>query len=124
MPSINAVTLIVNEPSAVARRLADAFEWTITLDFGAFAELSAGGGALIWLNVPADPSDDLQQGVIVHAWVDDVVAAVDRARAGGAVILREPTRMDFGMESAWAQVEGGPIVDLTRPIPAEHQDPR
>jgi predicted enzyme related to lactoylglutathione lyase len=116
MPSINAVTLIVNDPSAVAHRLADSFGWTITQDFGVFAELSAGDGALVWLNVPADRSDRLQQGVVIHAWVDDVDAAVNRARAGGAVILKEPTKMDFGMESAWAQVEGGPIVDLTRPI--------
>lgn len=116
MASINAVTLIVNDPSAVAHRLADTFGWTITQEFGAFAELSPGDGALIWLNVPADSGDALQQGVVIHSWVDDVVAAASRARARGAVILREPTRMDFGMESAWAQVEGGPIVDLTRPI--------
>jgi predicted enzyme related to lactoylglutathione lyase len=74
------------------------------------------GVALIWLNVPSEPTVEVQQGVIVHCQVEDVTAAADLARAAGAAILREPTRMDFGMESAWTQVEGGPIVDLTRPL--------
>ena len=78
--------------------------------------MKVGDGALLWLNVPGAPTTDVQQGVVVHCWVEDVSAATEHARAAGATILREPTEMDFGMESAWAQVEGGPIVDLTRPV--------
>ena len=115
MPSINAVTLIVDDPSAVAQRLVEAFGWTTTQDYGAFVEVTTGGGALLWLNVPGGDTSRIQQGVVVHCWVDDVSAATERARAAGATILREPVTMDFGMESAWAQVMGGPIVDLTRP---------
>ncbi|GAA4425104.1 hypothetical protein GCM10023169_22420 [Georgenia halophila] len=59
---------------------------------------------------------EVQCGGVVHCQVPDVSAATERARASGATIVREPTRMDFGMESAYAQVDGGPIVDLTRPI--------
>lgn len=114
--SINAITLIVAEPAPVAQRLAAAFGWTVTHAANAFAEVKAGDGAVIWLNVPGEPTTDEQQGVVVHCWVDDVSEAAERARAAGATILREPTEMDFGMESAWARVEGGPIVDLTRPI--------
>lgn len=116
MPSINAVTLVVRDPSATAQSLAKAFGWEVTQDFGAFAEVNAGGGAVLWLNVPSEPTTAIQQGVIIHCWVDDVPAATERARAAGATILREPTAMEFGMESAWAHVDGGPIVDLSRPL--------
>lgn len=116
MPAINAITLIVEEPGVVAQRLADAFDWQISQDFGVFAELKTESGALLWLNSPSEPTTTLQEGVIIHCWVDDVTAATERARAAGAVILREPTVMDFGMESAWARVDGGPVVDLTRPV--------
>lgn len=114
---INAITLIVEQPSAVAQRLRDAFGWTVTQDFGAFAEVIIDdGGAMLWLNVPTEPTTAVQQGAIIHFWVDDVSAATERARASGAAIMREPTAMDFGMESALAQVEDGPVVDLTRPL--------
>lgn len=115
MAGIKAVTLIVAEPSVTAGRLADAFGWEVSQDYGNFAEVKAGDGMVLWLNVPGEPAADLQQGVVVHCWVDDVIAAAARAREAGASILREPTVMDYGMESAWAQVDGGPIVDLTRP---------
>ena len=100
----------------VAQRLSEAFGCTITQDFGAFAEVTAGDGAVLWLNVPSQPTTALQQGVVVHCWVDDVATATATARTAGATILREPTVMEFGMESAWAQVQDGPIVDLTRPV--------
>jgi predicted enzyme related to lactoylglutathione lyase len=116
MTGINAITLVVDEPSTLARRLADAFGWEVTQDYGPFAEVVAGSGPLIWLNVPSDLTDQVQRGVLVHCQVDDVPAAAERARAAGATILLEPTRTDFGTESAWAQVEGGPIVDLSRPL--------
>lgn len=116
MNSINAVTLIVEEPSTVAERLATALGWIVSQDYGAFAEVKAADGALLWLNAPGEPAKDLQQGVIIHCQVDDVTGAADRARAAGAEVLREPTVMDFGMESAWVRVQGGPIVDLTRPV--------
>lgn len=115
MAAIRAVTLIVAEPGVVAARLATAFGWDVSQDYGRFAEVRAGDGMPLWLNEPSDATIDVQQGVLLHCWVDDVSAATAKARAAGAVILREPTTMDFGMESAWAQVDGGPIVDLTRP---------
>lgn len=115
MAGIKAVTLIVAEASVTAGRLADAFGWEVSQDYGNFAEVKAGDGMVLWLNVPGEPASDLQQGVVVHCWVDDVTGAATRAREAGASILREPTVMDYGMESAWAQVDGGPIVDLTKP---------
>ena len=118
MATLDAITLIVDEPSAVAGRLAEAFGWSVTQDFGSFAEVKADGGATLWLNAPGEPTTHVQQGVLIHCWVADVAAAAERARAAGATILREPTVMDFGMESAWAQVTGGPIVDLTKPVDA------
>lgn len=121
MSSINAVSLIVEEPSAVAGRLAAALGWEVSQDYGAFAEVRAGDGALLWLNEPGGPATEIQQGVIIHCWVDDVATAATKARAAGAEILREPTVMDFGMESAWVRVQGGPIVDLTRPVNFESE---
>ena len=109
--SIRAISLIVAEPSQVADRLAGAFGWTVSQDYGAFAEVTT-GSLLLWLNEPSEPTTEVQQGVIVHEFVDDVSAAAERARSAGAAILREPTVMDFGLESAWARVDGGPIIDL------------
>lgn len=113
MAAIRAVTLITAEPDVVAGRLASVFGWDVSHDYGTFVEVSAGDGMVVWLSEPSESTTDLQQGVLLHCWVDDVSAAT--AGAAGAAILREPTTMDFGMEPAWAQVEGGPIVDLTRP---------
>lgn len=98
------------------RHLAADFGWEITQDFGAFAEVHTGGGPALMLNVPSIETTEIQAGVVLHCPVDDVSAATERARAAGATILREPARMDFGMESAYAQVDGGPVVDLTRPL--------
>lgn len=113
--SIHAVTFTVADPSQVAGRLSEAFGWTVTEDFGAFAEVTT-GSLTIWLNVPSDSTDPTVAGTVLHVQVADVEAATERARAAGAEILREPTRMDFGTVSAYARVAGGPIVDLTRPI--------
>ena len=113
--SIRAISLIVAEPSVVAARLAAAFGWTVSQDYGAFAEVTT-GSVLLWLNEPSEPTTELQQGVIVHEYVDDVRVAAERARAAGATILREPRVMDFGLESAWARVDDGPVVDLTRDV--------
>lgn len=69
------------------------------------------------MNIPSEPTTTtIQRGVIIHCWVDDVTAATEKARAAGATVLRELTAMDFGMESAWAQVDNRPIVDLTQPL--------
>jgi len=116
MTGINAITLVVNDPSAVAHRLAEAFGWAVTQDFGLFAEVVAARGPLIWLNVPSGMTSLVQQGVLVHCQVNDVSTAAAQACAAGATILQEPTRTDFGTESGWAQVAGGPIVDLYRPL--------
>ncbi len=117
MDGINAITLVVAEPSAVARRLAAAFGWEVTADHGSFAEVVAAAGPNLWLNVPSETTSLIQQGIVLHYAVEDVAAAADRARNSGAEILREPTRMDFGLESALVQIQGGPIVDLTSPSP-------
>jgi predicted enzyme related to lactoylglutathione lyase len=111
-----AITLIVAEPGAVARRLAEGFGWEVTADHGAFAEVAAGVGLRLWLHVPSETTSVLSQGIVLHWAVDDVPAAADRARRSGAEIVREPARMDFGLESALVQVAGGPMVDLTKPL--------
>jgi predicted enzyme related to lactoylglutathione lyase len=112
--SIHAVTFTVAEPSAVAARLGEAFGWTVSEDFGAFAEVTT-GSSTIWLNVPSESMEMTVAGCVLHVQVADVEAATERARAAGAEILREPTTMDYGAVSAYARVSGGPIVDLTRP---------
>ena len=114
MSGIEAITLIVSDPSGVAQRLAVAFGWQVTADHGTFAEVDAGDGPSLWLNAPSESTPLTQQGIVLHRTVEDVQAAADQALNAGVQILREPTKMDFGMESALAMVEGGPIVDLAR----------
>ena len=109
------ITLMVSDPSKVAERMARAFGLKVTQDFGSFVELEFADGVL-WLNTPQKPTKETQRGIVLQLDVDDVGAATERARSAGATILREPTEMDFGTESALAQVEGGPIVDLSRPL--------
>jgi predicted enzyme related to lactoylglutathione lyase len=113
--AIDAVTFTVRDPSGVASRLASAFGWTVTQDFGPFAEVST-GSLVLWLNEPSDAAPEIVAGCVLHVRVDDVSSSLERARAAGADVLREPTVMDFGAVSAYARVEGGPVVDLTRPV--------
>jgi predicted enzyme related to lactoylglutathione lyase len=112
--SIDAVTFTVQDPSDVAKRLGLAFGWNVTQDFGAFAEVTT-GSLTIWLNLPSESTPELVSGCVLHVAVEDVAAALERARTAGAEVLREPTIMDFGAVSAYARVHGGPIVDLTSP---------
>ena len=53
--------------------------------------------------------------MIIHHQVPDVAAATEAARAAGAKITREPTKMDFGAESAYAVLDGL-TIDLHRPL--------
>lgn len=64
MAAIRAVTLIVAEPGVVAGRLASAFGWDVSQDYGSFAEVRAGDGMLLWLNEPSDSTIDVQKGVL------------------------------------------------------------
>lgn len=114
--SIEAITAIVTDVPAVADQLHRAFGWPITQQFDTFAELNADGFTL-WLNAPGWPAPIPAAGVIIHHQVEDVAAATERARAAGATITREPTKMDFGTESAYALV-AGLTIDLHRPLPA------
>lgn len=113
--SIRAVTLMVPHPADLAHRMARAYGWRAEVHGDAFAELTTGDGAVLWLNVVDGPVPSLDA-VVIHCFVDDVTAACERARAAGAEILREPEVMPFGLESAYARLPGGPVVDLTRPV--------
>ncbi|MFT3944505.1 MAG: hypothetical protein QM705_11905 [Ancrocorticia sp.] len=113
--TINAVTFVVADPSSVARAMSDAFGWMLSQDHGTFAEIVT-GSIVIWLNGPSQETSALAEGVVLHVEVDDVRQATEQARKAGASILREPTLMDFGVESAYAQVPGGPVIDLMRTV--------
>jgi predicted enzyme related to lactoylglutathione lyase len=53
-------------------------------------------------------------GVILHFQVDDVHEALGRARALGVEVLMEPTRTDWGTESALIAGPEELVIDLYR----------
>lgn len=73
------------------------------------AEIVVGGATVYLADVPADADrsgDPLQLGgttVLLHRYVDDCDAAVHRAEAAGATVLRPPTDQFYGDRAAVVQ---------------------
>lgn len=80
-----------------------------------FAELDT-SPVTIMLSPDAMVSTNPARGVILHFQVDDVSAAVERARSSGGKVLMEPTRTDWGWESAMVAGPEEIVVDLYRPL--------
>jgi uncharacterized glyoxalase superfamily protein PhnB len=53
-------------------------------------------------------------GMILHDYVDEVQAAVDRAVAAGAILESGPLKTDWGTEAAYLRGPGNLIVDLCK----------
>ena len=65
--------------------------------------------------IPVGPA----RGVILHIEVADADAAVERGRAAGATVLRDPANTDWGTYSALVAGPAETIVDLYHPTVAE-----
>jgi predicted enzyme related to lactoylglutathione lyase len=114
---LNALDLIVEDVPAAAAFFRDALGLGVAVHDDRFAEVEA-GAVRIMLSPDALVPMARAAGVILHFQVEDVAAAVERARAEGARVLWGPARTDWGWESALIAGPGETVVDLYRPVEA------
>lgn len=117
MPSVRALTLVLDDPSAAAESLSRILGWSVESDQGTFASLTSGNSIPLWINAPAE-GQQTSCGLILHIEADDVDVAFQQAVERGAEALREPTDMDFGERSACVTCSAipGVTIDFSRPL--------
>lgn len=120
---LDHLDLIVSDVPGATAFFRDVLGLTVRVQDTRFAEIDA-GPVTIMLNpealVPTTPA----AGTILHFQVEDVAAAIERARSRGAKVLLEPTRTDWGWESAMIAGPEESIIDLYRPLESgEKEDP-
>lgn len=107
--------LIVRDVPVAAAFFRDVLGLTPRVNEERFAELDS-GAVTIMLSpealVPTKPA----AGLILHFQVEDVAAALDRARGRGARVLLEPTQTPWGTESAMIAGPEEIVIDLYRPV--------
>ena len=107
--------LIVRDVPAAAAFFRDVLGLTPRVNEERFAELDS-GAVTIMLSpealVPTKPA----AGLILHFQVEDVAAALDRARGRGVRVLLEPTRTPWGTESAMIAGPEEIVIDLYHPV--------
>ena len=111
--SVTAIDVQVDDVPAAIKLLNEAYGWEVTFDDPKFGELMA-GQTRIMLSVTAMVPWGKADGIILHNYVDDVPAAVDRAVAAGAELLDGPLKTDWGTEAAYLRGPGNLIVDLCK----------
>ena len=116
--ALNALDLIVEDVPAAAAFFRDALGLSVAQHDERFAEVEA-GALRIMLSPDAMVPVARAAGVILHFEVEDVGAAVERARGAGARVLLGPARTEWGWESALIAGPGETVVDLYRPLAAE-----
>jgi len=113
--NLDHLDLIVRDVPGATAFFRDVLGLTVRVEDARFAEID-GGAVTIMLSpealVPTRPA----AGTILHFQVEDVTAAVERARSRGAKVLLEPTRTDWGWESAMIAGPEEVIIDLYRPL--------
>lgn len=111
----NTIDLVVRDVPAATRF----FQQVVGLPARAagerFAELAAGPITLM-LTPDAMVLTRPAAGVILHFQVDDVAAALERARSNGATVLLELTRTGWGWDSAMIAGPEEVVVDFYRPV--------
>jgi catechol 2,3-dioxygenase-like lactoylglutathione lyase family enzyme len=115
--AVTAIDLQVDDVPAAVSLLHRAYGWTVTADEDGFGEVMA-GDLRIMLSKDAMVPWGATDGVILHEYVADVSAAVERATAAGAELLLGPLRTDWGTEAAYLRGPGNLVVDLCRDQPA------
>jgi predicted enzyme related to lactoylglutathione lyase len=111
----NTIDLVVRDVPAATRFFQEVVGLPARAAEARFAELEAGPITLMLTPdamVPTRPA----AGVILHFEVDDVAAALGRARDRGAQALLEPTRTDWGWDSAMIAGPEDLVVDFYRPV--------
>ncbi len=107
--------LVVQDVPAAATFFRDVVGLTLRVNEPRYAELDGGAVTIMLtpeLMVPTRPA----AGVALHFQVEDVREALERARAQGATVLLEPTRTDWGWESAMIAGPEGIVVDFYRVV--------
>ncbi|MCS6881458.1 MAG: VOC family protein [Oscillochloridaceae bacterium] len=115
MRNCNQLDLIVRDVPAATAFFRDVVGLPVRVEDARFAELD-GGAIMIMLSPDALVPVQEAAGVILHIQVDDVEGALERARRSGAAVLLEPTRTDWGTESAMIAGPEGIIVDFYRQV--------
>ncbi|HZX07718.1 VOC family protein [Kribbella sp.] len=113
--AVQAIDLQVDDVSAATQILSAAYGWRVLSDDPNFGELDAGGLRVMLSRDAMVPWGKLD-GLILHHYVDDVQAAVNRAVAAGLELLAGPLRTDWGTEAAYLRGPGQLIVDVCRDV--------
>jgi uncharacterized glyoxalase superfamily protein PhnB len=103
----------VDDVSGAVDLLSSAYGWQITVNEPGFGEVLA-GDLRIMLSKDAMVDWGRTGGVILHDYVVDVDAAVEKAVAAGVELLQGPVDTDWGTRSALLKGPGGLIVDLCK----------
>jgi predicted enzyme related to lactoylglutathione lyase len=113
---LNKLDLIVRDVPGATAFFHSVLGLTVKYAEERFAELNAGGGFVLMLSPDAMVPTQPAAGTILHFEVDNVTQALESARERGATVLLEPTRTDWGWESAMIAGPEGSVIDLYRPI--------
>lgn len=113
---LDTIDLIVRDVRAAGAFFRDALGLEVQSDGDRFAEVQM-GRTRVMLSPDAMVPTALAAGVILHLRVEDVAESVNRARAFGATVLREPANTDWGWESGMIAGPEGVVIDLYRPVP-------
>jgi predicted enzyme related to lactoylglutathione lyase len=115
VPEIDAIDLIVGDVGRAAAFFRDAVGLVPRHVGERFAEFSA-GSLTVMLSHEALVATKPAAGVILHVRVLDVGGALTSARQRGADVLLEPTRTEWGTESAMIAGPDGIVVEFYRSI--------
>lgn len=113
MRTFDNLDLVVKDVPSAAAFFRDIVGLTLRVNEERFAELDAGSMTIMLTPdamVPVKPA----AGVILHFQVEDVGQALDAARTRGATVLLEPTRTDWGTESAMIAGPEEIVIDFYR----------
>lgn len=100
---LDQIDLIVRDVPAAADFLRDVVGFELEVSSDGFAQLR-GGHLTMMLSREALVPTEAARGVILHVRVEDVPAALERAREHGAEVLVEPRVTDWGWELAMIRV--------------------
>jgi uncharacterized glyoxalase superfamily protein PhnB len=113
VPNLNQLDLIVRDVPAATAFLSAALGVEPAYAEERFAEFRLGVMTLMLSPDTLVPMTNAA-GVILHVDVQDVDAALDRARRAGATVLRETGPTDWGWESAMIAGPEGVVIDFYR----------
>jgi uncharacterized glyoxalase superfamily protein PhnB len=111
--SVTAIDIQVDDVPAATKLLSEAYGWAVVSDGADFGELVS-GDLRVMVSRDAMVPWGSTSGVILHDYVDDLPAAVERAVNAGAELLLGPVVTDWGTEAAYLRGPGDLIVDLCR----------